>query len=115
MGKEPIIRADDNELLGYVAEVSGSWTAQTIFGYIFDRAATKAGAEKIVRERGLPILAERWQYYDKDERHWFPCRLKEVYEGRVIVTRTSELGYDDPDTYKVVIITAPDETNLIPA
>ena len=113
MAKEPIVREDDNELLGFVAQYTAGWTAQTIFGYVFARETDRAAAERAVRDEGLSILAGMWQYYDKDDRAWHPCKLKEVYETRVVVIRTNAMGYEDPDDYKQVTIVNPSETTLV--
>jgi len=115
MTKTPIIREDDGELLGFVEKSSAGWTAQTIFGYVFARSDTQAAVEEVVRSQGLNILQGLWQYFDKKDRVWHPCILKEAYENRVVVIRTNEMGYQDPDTYKLVTITNPTETNLVKA
>lgn len=113
MARIPVIREDDGELLGFVANDATGWTAQTIFGYVFARAKDRVSVETTVREQGLSMLLGVWQYYDIDDRKWYPCLLKEVFEKRVIVVRANEMGYEDPDTYKRVVIINPNETNLI--
>lgn len=113
MAKEPIIREDDGELLGYISRDTAGWVAQTIFGYAFDRAVDRTSAERIVREQGLATLMGVWQYYDKDDDAWHPCKLKEVYENRVVVIKTNAMGYEDPDDYKQVTILDPSETTLV--
>lgn len=113
MAKIPVIREDDGELLGFVADDVTGWAAQTIFGYVFARAADRASVETTVREQGLGMLMGVWQYYDTDDRAWYPCLLKEVFEKRVIVIRANAMGYEDPDAYKRVTILNPNETNLI--
>lgn len=113
MTKTPIIRQDDGELLGYVAQEVGAWSAQTIFGYVFARSDNRESVEEAVRSQGLNILQGLWQYYDKQDKAWFPCVLKEVFPDRVIVIRTSAMGYQDPDDYKLVSISNPGETDLV--
>lgn len=113
MTKIPIIREDDGELLGFIEKDSAGWTAQTIFGYVFARNADRAPIEQTVRSEGLIILQGVWQYFDKDDRTWYPCILKEVHEARVTVIRTNEMGYQDPDDYKIVTIVNPTETELV--
>ncbi len=112
MSKIPINREDDGELLGYVTQETSGWSAQTMFGYVFARADSQAAVEEAVRSQGLQILQGVWQYYDKDDSAWYPCILKEAYPGRVTVIRTNAMGYQDPDDYKQVTITNPDETKL---
>jgi hypothetical protein len=113
MARIPVIREDDGELLGFVADDATGWTAQTIFGYVFARSKDRALVENAVREQGLSMLMGVWQYYDTDDKTWYPCLLKEVFEKRVIVIRANEMGYEDPDTYKRVVILNPNETNLV--
>jgi len=111
--KTPYYRIDDNELLGYIANSGTSWQALTIFGYQIARTETERDAENVLKEGGLSYLMGTWQYYDKDDREWFPCVIKEAYEHRVIVNRTNVLGYQDPEDYKQVVIEGPSENNLI--
>lgn len=113
MTKIPIIRQDDGELLGYVEKETTGWSAQTIFGYVFARDTTQVSVEEAVRSQGLSILQGLWHYYDKEERAWFPCVLKEVFPNRVIVIRTNAMGYQDSDAYKLVSISHPQETDLV--
>ena len=54
------IHRDDGELCGYVAASDGSWHALAVFGGVLGAADTGEAAERIVREIGLPALAERW-------------------------------------------------------
>lgn len=115
MTKIPIIRQDDAELLGFIDQDSAGWTAQTLFGYVFARDDNKESVEQAVRAQGLTILQGVWHYYDKDEKAWFSCVLKEAFENRVIVIRTNAMGYQDPDDYKVVTLVHPTETNLVKA
>lgn len=115
MAKTPIIREDDGELLGYVEQSHGGWAAQTLFGYVFARADNRAAAEEAVRSQGLNVLQGLWQYYDKKDKRWYPCVLKEAFENRVVVIRTNEMGYQEPGTYKLVTINDPSETNLAKA
>ncbi len=109
----PIRREGDSELLGFVVGGTTSWEAQTLFGYLIERTTDQRSAEKIVREQGLSYLMGVWQYFDKDDQDWFPCILKEAYEHQVTVIRTTAMGYQDPDDYKIVTIDKPTEVNLI--
>jgi hypothetical protein len=111
--KIPIHHEDTGELLGFVFRDSVGWDAQTIFGYSITHTDDQASAEKLVREKGLSFLMGIWQYLDQDDNQWHTCILKEVYEHKVTVIRTTAMGYQDPDDYKTVVINAPTETNLI--
>lgn len=111
--KRAIKREDDGELLGFVAQDATSWDAQTIFGYSITRTEDEAAAEKVVREQGLSFLMGTWEYLDSEDHKWHVCILKEAYENRVTVIRTTAMGYQDPDDYKMVTIRNPSEVNLI--
>lgn len=113
--KIPIMREDDGELLGFVARDGASWDAQTVFGYSIERTTDNQSAERIVRQSGLGFLTGLWQYFDRDDQDWHPCILKEAGEHQVTVIRTTPLGYQDPDDYKIVTISNPDETTLVKA
>ena len=109
----PINRPDDGELLGYVAYGSGSWQAQTVFGYTFARSSDREQIEQTVRDQGLQVLKSTWQYLDPDDGQWHPCVLKDVAPQQVTVIRTNAMGYQDPETVKHVVIRHPDDTKLI--
>lgn len=111
--KIAIKREDDGELLGFIFQDSAGWDAQTIFGYSIARVEDRASAENIVRERGLSFLMGIWEYLDKEDQKWHVCILKEVYENKVTVIRTTPMGYQDPDDYKMVTIRNPSEVNLV--
>ena len=111
--KIPIHREDDGELLGFAVQDGVSWQAQTLFGYPIARADSREAAEAILQEKGLIFLMGVWQYLDKDDENWHPCILKEAYEHQVTVIRTTVMGYQDPDDYKIVTIDDPTETNLV--
>lgn len=113
MAKIPILRDNDGELLGCIEQGTTGWTAQTIFGYVFARSDTRQAVEEAVRSQGLNILQGLWQYFDEDDREWHPCILKEVFENKVTVIRTTSFGYQDPDDYKIVTLANPTDTNLV--
>lgn len=113
MQRIPVIRDDDGEVLGYVAKERSGWSAQTLFGYVFARSDSRDAIEETVRSQGLGVLQGVWQYYDKQDKRWYPCVLKETYENRVVVVRTNEMGYEDGDNYERVSIVNPNDTNLV--
>lgn len=113
--KIPIHREDDGELLGFISQDSAGWQAQTIFGYTLARTDNQRDAEMVVREQGLSSLMGTWQYFDTDDKQWYPCILKEANERKVTVIRTNYMGYQDPDDHKLVVISNPDETKLAKA
>lgn len=108
----PVIHEDTDELLGFVNQESSGWSARTVFGYVIDRTVDESTAERIVRDNGKKILTGTWRYYDDNEHDWFPCVLKEIYENRVVVIRTNELGFQEPKSYKLATLKDPDDTKL---
>ena len=111
----PINRLDDGELLGFVVQGAGGWQAQTVFGYTFARSADRNQVEQVVHEQGLTVLKGTWQYLDPDDGQWHPCILKDISPQQVTVIRTNAMGYQDPETTKLVTIKHPDETTLVVA
>lgn len=110
---QPIFDKDEKEILGYLAKDSISWKAQTIFGYIIARTETKQEATTLIHKQGLNYLKGVWQYYDKDDYDWYPCVIQSASETLVSVARTNAMGYQEPETYKVVLLKNPDENMLI--
>jgi hypothetical protein len=110
--KLPVVHEDTDELLGFVNEEPSGWSARTIFGYVIDRTVDQSAAEQIVRDNGREILKGTWRYYDDSEHDWFACILKEVYENRVVVIRTNELGFQERTSYKLVTLKDPDDSKL---
>ena len=110
--KYPINHEDDNELLGFVANDSAGWQAQTVFGYPLARTDNQAAAEHIVREQGRDALKGVWQYLDPDDQSWHPCVIKDANEFQATVIRTNVLGFIEIDDGKLVIIKSPSELNL---
>lgn len=111
--KESVRRRDDDELVGFVVNDTSGWQAQTVFGYPIQRSVTKADAEQVVREKGLNYLMGVWSYKDSDDNDWHACILAEVYEHKVVVRRTNEMGYEDPGDVKRVELKNPNEETLV--
>jgi hypothetical protein len=106
---------DDDSFIGFIIDDGASWQATTIFGYLIARTLTRKDAEEILQDQGLTYLKGMWQYFDTDDKDWFPCIIKQAFEQRVIVNRTNTLGYQDPEDYKQVVIENPSENDLIKA
>ena len=111
--KIPIYSHDDDAFIGFVTDDKMTWQAVTIFGYLIARTATQVEAEAVLQEQGPTYLKGTWQYYDKEDKDWFTCVIKQAFEQRVIVNRTNTLGFQDPDDYKQVVIEDPSENDLI--
>jgi hypothetical protein len=111
--KTPVYHEETDDILGYVTHDGVSFVATTIFGYVISRTPTVAEAEAVLREQGAHYLEGVWQYFDKSERDWFPCVIYKAYDQKVIVNRTTELGYVDPEVYKQVILENPTDNTLV--
>lgn len=109
----PINRQDDGELLGFAVSDATGWQAQTVFGYVFARAVDQETIEQTVRSQGQHVLQGVWQYLDPDDKQWHPCVLSQIAPLQVTIIRTNEMGYQEHDTVKHVVIRHPDDTKLI--
>lgn len=107
--------SEEHALLGFTLEDVTGWQAQTVFGYTISRTATKEAAEQALREHGLSILKGVWNYFDEDDRRWYPCVIKDAKEHQVTVLRTNDMGYLNPEDYKMHTIKEPTDTTLIKA
>ena len=58
----------------------------------------------MVRNKGLEILADKWQY-QADDGEWYRCVLKEVSPTQVTVIRLGDYDYPDPENYITAVIT----------
>lgn len=104
----PIYRHDDNELLGFIVHTAKKWQALTLFHCPFGRFDSAQDAELAVREKGLSILAETWEYYDAPSNEWLGCIIIEASKDRVKIAPMDGF-YPDPSQARV--ITKP-STNL---
>lgn len=82
------VRRADNELCGHVRTSTTGWEALAVFGASLGTATTRAGAEEIVRERGLALLSERWTLTGAGDDDGTVC----IQEARVDGVRLA-LGY----------------------
>src|SRR5690606_11670042 len=90
LGKEYFYRDDDGTLVGVIARDATSWLAQTIFGYTIARTTSRKDAEEVLLRSGLSSLRGVWQYFDADEKEWFPCVIQEANEKKsCLPVRTS--------------------------
>ncbi|MDB5176964.1 MAG: hypothetical protein JWN75_632 [Candidatus Saccharibacteria bacterium] len=111
--KSPFYDEDTNEFLGFIVSDGTNWQVQTIFGYLIARTNTRIEAERTLYQEGSTYLKGIWQYYDKDDKDWFPCVIKKAFEHQVIVNRTNTLGFQDEDNSKQVIIEDPTDSDLV--
>lgn len=115
MSKTRVYSIDDESFIGFIVKDGTTWQATTIFGYQIERTTSRESAEAILQDRGLTYLKGLWQYYDTEDKDWFPCVIKQAFEQRVIVNRTNTLGFQDPEDFKQVVIESPTENDLIKA
>lgn len=108
----PVHRNEDGELLGFIQEQKDLWLSLTIFGYVFDTAATAELAKEFVLKKGLSVLTGIWYYFDEKTDTWYPCLIKEASENQVIVVRSTEQGYLDPTINTIKVISNPDISKL---
>jgi prolyl-tRNA editing enzyme YbaK/EbsC (Cys-tRNA(Pro) deacylase) len=101
---DPIRRADDDELLGYVNEVTGAWQALTVFGGTLGERTDRASAEQLVHERGMSSLADHWYYRATPTDAWQVVVLVEAHPGRVRIA----LDYYSMPGVPTVDVTAAD-------
>jgi len=88
--RQEIRRADDDELLGFVAvdpDGSGNHLASTGFGGLLGSHPDADSAEQQVREVGLSSLAERWWIFADGQ--WQHCWLIEASPDRVVAVISS--------------------------
>lgn len=109
----PVLNAEDGTMYGFVAKQANGWVALLRFGYPIARTATRDEAENVLRNESGVILNGVWQYYDKDDKDWFPCILKKIQDHKVTVARVNDMGYTDVMDDKRVELIHPDETVLI--
>lgn len=109
----PVYRPDDNEHMGYVADIDGTWFALTMFGCPFAEADNEAEARRIVLERGLAVLNDPWEYYDSERKEWLRCVIIEATPGSVRVSRFDGF-YPDP-THDYLIANPGERTLRFPS
>jgi hypothetical protein len=109
----PVLHQDSGEIIGYVRQDKSGWSGSTVFKYVLGRADTMEDAMRIVTEHAYRSGTATWQYFDTDDNAWHSCIMKEVYEDRVVVLRTNDMGYHSHALYKIITIENPDDTKLI--
>jgi hypothetical protein len=111
--KTPFYDEDTGEFLGFIVNDGTGFELQTIFGYLIARADSLKEAQRTLYSVGSEYLKGIWQYYDKDDKEWFPCVIKKAYEHQVIVNRTNSLGFQDEGNTKQVILDDPGDSELV--
>ena len=92
----PHYRASDGELAGYLDGVDPAVVPLTLFGYPLAEAGALAEAVKVVEQRGLSCLSERWELR-LESGELVPVLIMSAYADTVVVVET-EYGYYGPDS-----------------
>lgn len=102
-GLEEIHRSSDGELVGYLSredrDGEPAWIARALFGGELRAFPERESAARFLRERGLPLLAEKWWYHSDDRSD---SRLTFLIEARLGAV-TVRFGYD-PDPANVAVL-----------
>ena len=94
-------RAEDDELLGYLAQEPGGTVPLTLFGVPLGEAGTSEQAEAVLRSRGLACLADPWLLTQEDGEE-VRVALVAAYPDRVLVV-PAPYGYPEPGVATVVV------------
>lgn len=92
----PHYRASDGELVGYLEGADPAVVPRTLFGYPLAEAVAMGDAVKILEQRGLLCLAERWDLR-LESGESVPVLIMSAYADKVVVVET-EYGYFGPDS-----------------
>jgi len=114
---EPVLRADDGELLGYVAPGldDEGWLARAIFGGTIGHRATAVEARALVESSGLAALAQRWFHRSAADGSWRVVVLTETWPGRARgVVSLYALAGAPPFAISAADLAAGDEMTLQP-
>lgn len=98
MDKIPIYRNEDSELVGYIKEAEDGWMALTIFNYPLSLGLSRDEATQFVREKGLAVLLEPWEYYDESLNNWLKCIMVEVSKDSVKIAKFDGIYPDYTNT-----------------
>jgi hypothetical protein len=101
---EEVRRERDDELEGFVAEDGEGWLALTVFHGVLGRATSLNEARRIVQDRGLASLAQRWYWWSRLAPGWRVVVPLEASPARVRVA----LGYYSLPGVPTTLITAED-------
>lgn len=92
----PHFRARDGELAGYLDGDEPAVVPRTLFGYALGDAGSRADAVRVLEDRGLACLGDRWDLMlESGER--VPVVIMSAYADQVVVVET-EYGYYGPDS-----------------
>ena len=96
----PHFRERDGELAGYLDGAEPTVIPRTLFGYPLAPAGLTAAAVRVLDERGLACLGDRW-VLERDGEH-VDVLIMSAYADRVEVVET-EYGSYGPDSPRHVL------------
>lgn len=108
----PHVRAGDGELVGYLDGAEPAVVPRTLFGYPLGEASPTEVAARVLEERGLACLGDRW-VLTRDDGGRVDVMIMSAYADRVDVVET-EYGFHGPHSPRHVL-TAPTGERLTPA
>ncbi|MFM9839767.1 MAG: hypothetical protein ACKVOQ_15985 [Cyclobacteriaceae bacterium] len=111
MKLRPVIREEDDELLGFVGNIgdTNQWQAFTVFKFPLQVFPTEQEAEAKIQSIGLDILMDKWYFFDSELAAWFGCQIVEASPEKVKY-RITEMSH--PRVYQMEIIVAPSINNF---
>ncbi|GAA3698103.1 hypothetical protein GCM10022204_12950 [Microlunatus aurantiacus] len=108
----PYFRERDGELVGYLDGTDPIVIPRTLFGYPLAPAGLAGDATRLLDERGLACLGDRW-VLSRGDGERVDVLIMSAYADRVEVVET-EYGYYGPDSPRHTL-TAPTGDRLQPA
>jgi hypothetical protein len=93
---QPHFRGRDGELAGYLDGDEPVVVPRTVFGYPLAEAGPSVDAVRVLDERGLACLGDRWEL-DLGDDAAVPVLIMSAYADQVVVVET-EYGYYGPDS-----------------
>jgi len=93
---QPHFRGRDGELAGYLDGDDPVVVPRTVFGYPLAMAGSRVDAVRVLDERGLACLGDRWEL-QLDGAEPVLVLIMSAYADQVVVVET-EYGYYGPDS-----------------
>ena len=97
----PHYRERDGELAGYLDGADPNVVPRTLFGYPLAAAGTADEAVRLLDDRGLACLGDRW-VLTRDDGERVDVLIMSAYADRVLVVETEYGGYG-PDSPRHVL------------
>lgn len=108
----PHVRERDGELVGYLDGTESAVVPRTLFGYPLAAAGPLDDGVRVLEERGLACLGERWVLTREDGER-VGVMIMSAYADRIELVET-EYGFYGPDSPRHTLV-APTGDRLQPA